>query len=68
MGWIQHLSTYCQMHVGSYCYVLSCQALKTAISQGPERVMFIRYVEPPGMFDRGPRFLPRVVNRGGRGK
>jgi hypothetical protein len=30
--------------------------------------MFIRYGEPLGTFDRGPGSLPRVVERGRRGR
>jgi hypothetical protein len=33
---------------------------------GPEWVMFIRCVEPPGTFDQGPGSLPRAIERGGR--
>jgi hypothetical protein len=68
MGWIPHSSTYCQMHMGSYCYVPSCQAYKTIASQGPEWAMFIHCVDPTNTFDRGPSSLPWVVERGGRGR
>jgi hypothetical protein len=68
MGLIPHSSTYYQMCVGSYCYVPSYQAPKTAASRGPEWVMFIRCGEPPGMFDRGARSLPRVVERAEKGR
>jgi hypothetical protein len=30
--------------------------------------MFICCAEPPGTFDRGPGSLPRVIERGGRGR
>jgi hypothetical protein len=53
---------------GFLLYVLLCQAPKTAVSQGPERAMFICYGEPLGMFDRGPKSLPWVIERGGRGR
>jgi hypothetical protein len=68
MGWIPHLSTYYQMHVGSYCYVTSCQAPKIASSREPEWAMFIHCGEPPGTLDRGPESLPWVIERGGRGR
>jgi hypothetical protein len=68
MGWIPHSSTYYQTCVGSYCYVPSCQAPKTAASRGSERAIFIHYGEPPGMFDQGLGSLPQVIERGGRGK
>jgi hypothetical protein len=42
MGWISHSSTYCQMCVGSYGYIPSCQAPKATVSQGPKRAMLIR--------------------------
>jgi hypothetical protein len=58
MGWISHSNIYYQIRVGSYCYVPSCQASKTAASQGLKRAMFIRYGEPLGTFDPGPRSLP----------
>ena len=29
MRWIPYSSAYCQVRVGSYCYILSYQALKT---------------------------------------
>jgi hypothetical protein len=68
IGWIPHTSTYCQMRVGSYCYVPSCQAPKIVASRGLGRAMFIRCGEPLGTFDRGPVSLPQVVKRGGRGR
>jgi hypothetical protein len=68
IGWIPHSRTYYQMRVGSYCYVPSWMAPKTAASRGPEGVMFICYGEPLGTFDQGSKPLPRVVERGGRGK
>jgi hypothetical protein len=58
MGWIPHSSTYCQMRVGSYCYILLCQALKATASQGPVQAMFIRCGEPPGTFDWGLSLCP----------
>jgi hypothetical protein len=68
MGWIPHSSTYCQMHMGSCSYILSCQASKAAASQGPERAMHIHCGKPPGTLDQGPRSLHRVDERGGRGR
>jgi hypothetical protein len=68
MGWIPHSSTYCQTRMGTYCYVPSCQAPKTATFRGLERVIFIHCGEPPGTFDRGAKSLPQVVERGGRGR
>jgi hypothetical protein len=68
MGWIPHSSTYYQMCMGSYCYVPSCQVPKIAASRGPEQEMFIHCGEPPCMFDRGLGSLPRVVERGRRGR
>jgi hypothetical protein len=68
MGWIPHSSTFYQTCVGSYCYIPSCQAHKTAASQGQERAMFICCREPLGMFDRGPMSLPWVIERGRRGR
>jgi hypothetical protein len=68
MVWIPHLSTYYQTHVGSNCYVPSCQVRKTATSQGLERAMFIRWGEPLGTFDRGLGSLPQVIKRGRRGR
>jgi hypothetical protein len=32
MGWIQHSSTCCQMRVGSFGYIPSCQAPKATTS------------------------------------
>jgi hypothetical protein len=68
MGWILHLSTYCQTRVGSYCYVPLCQAPKTIASRGLEQVMLIRCGEPSGTFDRGASSLPWVIEKGGRGR
>jgi hypothetical protein len=53
------------MREGFYCYVPLCQAPKTVASRVPEREMFICYGEPPGMFDRGPWSLLRVVKEVG---
>jgi hypothetical protein len=61
MGWIPHLSTYCQTRVDSYYYVPSCQTPKTAASRGSEWVTFIYRGEPTGMFDQGPESLPWVI-------
>jgi hypothetical protein len=49
-------------------YVPSCQAPKAATSRGPERAMLIHCGKLSGTLDRGPRSLPRVDERGGRGK
>jgi hypothetical protein len=68
MELISHSSTYCQTRVGSYGYVPSCQVPKVAASQGPEWVMLIRCGKPSDMLDQAPRSLPRVDERGGRGK
>jgi hypothetical protein len=58
MGWIPHLSPYCQMRVGSYGYIPLCHVPKAAASRGPERTMLIRCGKPTGTFDRGPGSLP----------
>jgi hypothetical protein len=68
MELISHSSTYCQTRVGSYGYVPSCQVPKVAASQGPEWVMLIRCGKPSDMLDQAPRSLPRVDERGGRGR
>jgi hypothetical protein len=52
----------------SCCYIPSCQAPKDVASRGPEWAMLIPYGKPPGMLDRGPRFLSLVDERGGRGR
>jgi hypothetical protein len=51
--------------MGSYCYILSCQAIKTNATRGPNRVMHIGSGEPPGMLDQRPGSLPRIA-RGDR--
>jgi hypothetical protein len=48
MGWIPHLSAYCEMQVGSCGYVPSCQAPVAAASQILEWAMLIRLQEAPG--------------------
>jgi hypothetical protein len=68
MGWISHSNTYFQVHVSSYSYVLSCQAAKPATSRGAEWAMFIHYGKLLGSFERGPKSLSRVNERGGRGR
>jgi hypothetical protein len=68
MGWILHSGTYRQMHMRSCGYAPLCQAPKTVASQGPERVTLIHYRKPPSTLDRGPRFLPWVHERVGRGR
>jgi hypothetical protein len=68
MGWIPYSSAYCQVRVGSYCYVPSCQALKTNATRGLKRAVLIRSWKPPGTFDREPGSLPRVGGRGGIGR
>jgi hypothetical protein len=35
MGWIHHLSTCYQVHMGSYGHIPSCQAPKATTSRGP---------------------------------
>jgi hypothetical protein len=68
MGWIPHLSTYCQMHVGSYGYVPSCQVHEAATSRGPEWAMLIHMREAPGHTWPGGGSLPWVDERGRRGR
>jgi hypothetical protein len=60
--------TYYQMHVAPYCYVPLCQGPEAATSQGPEWAMLIRCRKPPDTLDRGLGSLPRVNERGERGK
>jgi hypothetical protein len=52
MGWIPYSSVYCQVRMGSYCYVPLCQVLKIDATRGPKWVVLIRSGEPSGMFDR----------------
>jgi hypothetical protein len=47
--------------VSGMCYAPSRQPLKTDATRGPKQVVLIRSEEPPGMFDRRPRSLPRVA-------
>jgi hypothetical protein len=53
MGWIPYSSTYCQMHMGSYSYVPSCQTPKATTFRGLECTMLIRCGQLPGMLDGG---------------
>jgi hypothetical protein len=64
MGWIQYSSIYCQMRVGSYGYVPSCQASMVTASRGLGSAMLILLREALGAFHRGPRFPPWVDGRG----
>jgi hypothetical protein len=62
MGWIPQSSAYFQVHVGSNCYVQSCQALKNNATRCPKRVVLIRSWEASGHGS-----LPQVVGRGDKG-
>jgi hypothetical protein len=54
--------------VGSYCYVLFCQTLKTDATRGPKQVVLIRSGRPLGQFDQRLGSLPWVAARDGRGR
>jgi hypothetical protein len=56
------------MRVGSYTYVLSCQAPKSTASRGPEWAVLICCGKLPNTFDEGPKSLPQIDERGGRGR
>jgi hypothetical protein len=63
MGWIPYSSAYCQARVGSCCYILLDQKLKTNPTQVPKWVMLIRSGELPGMSDRRPESLSRDAEK-----
>jgi hypothetical protein len=61
MGWIPHLSTYYQTHVGSYYYAPLCQATKAAAPRGPEWAMLFVAGSPRARLTRGLGLCPKLM-------
>jgi hypothetical protein len=59
----QRLSTYYQVHVGSYGHIPSCQELSAAASQGPSAGNDYSLLKSPGVLTGRPCLAP---DQGGR--
>jgi hypothetical protein len=63
MGWIRHLSTCCQVRVGSCGHIPSYKAPRPLLPKAPRSVTLIIAESPWACLAKGPRLVPC---RGGR--